>query len=60
MNADKRKNLEAAGWKFGGAAEFLELTAEEEAQIESKLKSRDRLLNKGSAKEECNDDFSSC
>lgn len=52
--------LEADGWKFGSAAEFLELTAEEKAQIENKPMSREQLLNKGSAKEEYKDDFSSC
>ena len=37
MNSDKRKRLEAAGWKFGSAAEFLKLTPEEEAYIDLKL-----------------------
>jgi len=26
MNAQKRKRLEAAGWRFGGAGDFLNLT----------------------------------
>jgi len=37
MNAKKRKKLEAAGWKIGTAAEFLGLSAAEEAFIELKL-----------------------
>ena len=37
MRADKRRKLEAAGWKTGSAAEFLELTSEEAAYIEMKL-----------------------
>lgn len=37
MNRSKRQRLEAAGWKFGSAAEFLGLSAEEEAFIEIKL-----------------------
>jgi len=37
MNADKRKKLEAAGWRFGNAAEFLRLTPAEEAYVEMKL-----------------------
>jgi len=37
VRADKRRKLEAAGWKVGSAAEFLELSPEEEALIEVKL-----------------------
>ena len=37
MNAEKRKRLEAAGWKFGSAADFLNLTPAEESYIELKL-----------------------
>ncbi len=59
MNAGKRKRLEADGWKFGSVAEFLELTAEEEAQIENKLMSREQQLNKCFATEECDDEFDS-
>lgn len=59
MNAIKRKRLEAAGWKFGSVAEFLELTAEEEAEVEGKLVSRERLLNKEASKEESDDGLSS-
>lgn len=37
MNAAKRKRLEAAGWKFGDAAEFLDLAPAEAAYVEMKL-----------------------
>lgn len=37
MNATKRKRLEAAGWKFGDAADFLKLTPAERAYVEMKL-----------------------
>ena len=37
MNAAKRKRLEAAGWKFGTAAEFLNLSPAENAYVEMKL-----------------------
>ncbi len=37
MHAAKRKKLEAAGWKAGSAAEFLELSPEEAALIDIKL-----------------------
>lgn len=37
MNPEKRKRLEAAGWKVGTAREFLRLTDEEVALIELKL-----------------------
>lgn len=43
MKAAKRKQLEASGWKVGSAAEFLELTDEEAAYIELKLKLAKRL-----------------
>jgi len=36
MKQAKRRKLEAKGWKVGTAAEFLELTPEEEAFIEMK------------------------
>jgi len=38
MKAAKQNKLEASGWKVGSAAEFLELTNEEAAYIELKLK----------------------
>ncbi len=37
MKQAKRKKLEAKGWKVGSAADFLELTPEEEAFIEMKM-----------------------
>ena len=43
MKAAKRKKLEAAGWKVGSAADFLELSDEEVAYIELKLKLASRL-----------------
>lgn len=38
MRTDKRRKLEAAGWKVGSAAEFLELSPEEEALVAVKLR----------------------
>jgi ribosome-binding protein aMBF1 (putative translation factor) len=37
MKPEKRKRLEAAGWRVGTASEFLRLTDEETALIELKL-----------------------
>ena len=37
MGKSKKSRLEAAGWRVGDAAEFLELSAEEAAFIELKL-----------------------
>jgi predicted XRE-type DNA-binding protein len=37
MELTKRQKLEAAGWKVGTVAEFLELTPEEEAIVEIRL-----------------------
>ena len=37
MDLKKRRKLEAAGWKVGSAAEFLDLTPEEAALIDLKL-----------------------
>lgn len=37
MKATKRKKLEAAGWKIGSAADFLELSAAEETLVNMKL-----------------------
>ncbi|NBW36342.1 MAG: XRE family transcriptional regulator [Cytophagia bacterium] len=37
MKAEKKKRLEAKGWKVGSTAEFLKLSAEETAYIELKL-----------------------
>ena len=43
MRTSKRKKLEAAGWRVGGPRELLELSAEEEAYIELRLKLADGL-----------------
>lgn len=37
MNTNKKKKLEAAGWKVGSAADFLNLSAQENAIIELRL-----------------------
>ncbi|HET7584789.1 MAG TPA: helix-turn-helix transcriptional regulator [Gemmatimonadaceae bacterium] len=37
MDTKKRKRLEAAGWKAGSAAEFLGLSTEEAALVETRL-----------------------
>ena len=38
MRVEKRKKLEAKGWRFGGAKEFLGLSDREAAYIDLKLK----------------------
>jgi len=43
MRDDKRKRLEAKGWKVGTTAEFLGLTPAEEAYIEIRLRLADGL-----------------
>jgi DNA-binding XRE family transcriptional regulator len=43
MDAIKRQRLEAAGWRVGDAADFLELSPEEAAFIEMKLSLSKRL-----------------
>jgi len=43
MREDKRKRLEAKGWKLGNAGEFLGLTGEEAAYVELKLRLADSL-----------------
>ena len=37
MNTEKKKRLERSGWTVGGAADFLQLSPEEEKFIELKL-----------------------
>lgn len=37
MHAEKRAALEAAGWRFGDAADFLGLTAEERQLVELRV-----------------------
>lgn len=43
MKAEKRKNLEAAGWRVGDARDFLELTPGEAEFVEIKLALARRL-----------------
>lgn len=43
MQKQKRKVLEAAGWKIGTAAQFLGLTVAEAAFVERKLSLRRKL-----------------
>jgi predicted XRE-type DNA-binding protein len=38
MLSNKRKRLEAKGWKIGNGGEFLNLSPEEEAYVEIKLR----------------------
>ncbi len=37
MDANKRKSLEAAGWRFGDAADFLEMSEEERQLLEARI-----------------------
>ena len=37
MDSEKRKVLEAAGWRFGDAADFLELTDEERQLLDARI-----------------------
>jgi hypothetical protein len=43
MRETKKKKLEAKGWKVGSAEEFLELTAEEMAYLDLKLRFAESL-----------------
>lgn len=43
MNTTKRKRLEAKGWRFGNASDFLNLSPEEAAYVEVKLELSKRL-----------------
>lgn len=43
MREDKRKRLERKGWRVASTEEFLDLTSEEAAYIELKLKLADGL-----------------
>ncbi len=43
MHESKRKQLEAKGWKIGSVEEFLQLSPEEAAYIELRLKLSDGL-----------------
>lgn len=46
MDERKRKRLEANGWKFGSAKEFLRLSEEEQAYIELRLRLAEGLKAK--------------
>lgn len=46
MNTTKRKRLEAAGWSVGSTADFLELSPEEAAFVELKLRLSESLKNR--------------
>jgi transcriptional regulator with XRE-family HTH domain len=37
MESEKRKSLEAAGWRFGEAADFLEMTDEERQLLDARI-----------------------
>ncbi len=43
MRKEKRKTLEAKGWKVGSVKEFLQLSDEEAAYIELKLRLAESL-----------------
>ena len=43
MRKEKRERLEAKGWRVGSVDEFLELSAEEAAYIEMKLRLSENL-----------------
>ena len=43
MRESKRRRLEAKGWLVGNAADFLSLSAEEEAYVDLKVRLADRL-----------------
>ena len=45
MRSDKKKRLEAKGWKVGSAKEFLGLSSQEEAYMEIKLRLAESLRN---------------
>lgn len=49
MKKSKQTLLEAKGWRFGSAAEFLELTNEEAAFVEMKLALSDSLRKRRAA-----------
>jgi DNA-binding XRE family transcriptional regulator len=50
MDAAKRKRLEAAGWSVGSAADFLELSPEEAAFVELKLRLSENLKQRRQSK----------
>ena len=46
MREDKKRRLEAKGWKVGSAKEFLRLTNEESAYIDLKMRLADGLRDR--------------
>lgn len=50
MHAAKKKRLKAAGWSTGSVTEFLELTPEESASIEIKLRLSELVKKKSEPK----------
>jgi len=46
MREDKRRRLEAKGWKVGSAKEFLRLSDEESAYIDLKIRLADGLRDR--------------
>lgn len=50
MNPDKRRRLEARGWKFMTVKDFLGLTDEEAAYVELRLKLADGLRARRTAR----------
>lgn len=49
MKKSKRSRLEAHGWRYGSAADFLALTPEEAAFVETKLALSQTLRNRRTA-----------
>ena len=43
MKQDKKKKLEEAGWRVGGATEFLELSPEEEEYVDLRIRLGDAV-----------------
>ena len=50
MRKDKRTRLEAKGWEFGTAKDFLGLSEEESAYIELKIRLAEALRQRGKTK----------
>jgi DNA-binding XRE family transcriptional regulator len=50
MDVAKRKRLEAAGWSVGSATDFLELSPEEAAFVELKLRLSENLRRRRQSK----------
>jgi len=50
MRKSKKKRLEETGWKIGSADEFLELSSEESAYLDLKLRLSDNLRKRRTQK----------